>query len=147
MLVHPLGNPKYPNQQIRWPAREGLQTQIQQFKGASQPSALTTNGVSQVASANQPKAVLGLRTTVGQSGSLRRVTVSFTRAVDPFFQKVNVYLKQGSSPPILVTSSPSSPITFMTNRSTAASTIFAQTEGNWGPMPLQQSPSISLHLG
>jgi hypothetical protein len=140
-----LPNPNWQTKPIRWPSQP--QTQIQQIKGASQPSSLSSVGVNQVASANQPKAVLNVRTNIRQSSSQRIVTVSFTRAVDPFYQKVNIYLKQGSNPPILITSSPTSPITFTTGKTTAASTIVAQTEGNWGPMPLNQSPSASLHLG
>jgi hypothetical protein len=72
--------------------------------------------------------------------------VSFNRSPDAFFQKVNIYMAQGSQPPVLVTSSPTSPITFTTAKNPASSTIFVQSEGNWGPIPLSSSPSASLRL-
>jgi hypothetical protein len=142
--MHPFPKANYGQRPIRWPVQSNLQTQIQQIKGASQPSNLGT--LSNVQSANMPKAVTGVRTTARISGSQRVVTVSFNRSPDPFFQKVNIYMAQGSQPPVLVTSSPTSPITFTTPKNAASSTIFVQSEGNWGPMPLASSPSASLRL-
>jgi len=139
-----LPSPNFSERPIRWPLQPNLQTQIQQIKAASQPT--SQGALANVSSANMPKAVQGLRTTVRQSGSQRLVTVSFTRGVDPFYQKINLYLKQGNAQPVLITSSTTSPITFTTNKSVAATTIFAQTEGNWGPMPLSSGPSASLRL-
>jgi hypothetical protein len=142
--MHPFPKPTYGQRPIRWPLQPNLQTQIQQIKGASQPTNLGTS--STVQSANMPKAVTGVRTTARLSGSQRVVTVSFNRSPDAFFQKVNIYMAQGSQPPVLVTSSPTSPITFTTAKNPASSTIFVQSEGNWGPIPLSSSPSASLRL-
>jgi hypothetical protein len=144
MHPYPLGDPKLNRTPFHWPAQPNLQTQIQQIKGASQPTNL--GSLATVQSANMPKAVIGVRTTVRLNGNQRMVTVSFARNPDPFFQKVNVYLAQGAQPPILITSSPTSPITFSTPKNGASSTIFVQSEGNWGPIPLAQSPSASLRL-
>lgn len=144
--MKPTGEPKYLHTPIRWPRIPDLQTQIQQIKGASQPSSLSQTGIFQAASANMPKAVTGVVSTMRQAGSQRIVTISFKQNPDPFFQKVNIYFRQGSNPPILITSSPSSPVTFTLSKSVLASTIFVQSEGNWGPIPLSQSPSCALRL-
>jgi hypothetical protein len=141
-----LPSPKFNTRPIRWPVQPNLQTQIQQFKGASQPSALSPVGLNQVTSANMPKPVQIVKATVTKSGTQRIVMVSFLRSPDPFFQKVNVYLRQGTQQPILVTASPTSPITFTLPKTNAVSVISVQTEGNWGPIPLSQSPTRAISL-
>jgi len=138
--------PAYAQTPIRWPLQPNLQTQIQQIKAASQPSSLSPLAVAPIISANMPKAVQVIGTSVRASGNQRLVTVRFTRSPDPFYQAVNVYLRQGSQPPVLVASSPTSPISFSVPKTMAAATVFVQTQGNWGPMPLSLSPSSSLRL-
>jgi len=147
MLPRPLGDPTFRRSPIRWPARGAhLQTQIQQIKGASQPSRLSPTGVTQLASQNMPKSVIGLSVTVHPSGSQRSLIVSFIRAPDVFFNKVNVYLRQGTQPPVLIAASPISPINVSLPKSQSPSVIIVQSEGNWGPIPLSKSPSQSVRL-
>ncbi len=141
-----LPSPPYGRNPIRWPVQPNLQTQIQQIKAASQSSSLSPVAVAPVTSANMPKAVQNVGAAVKASGSQRVVTVRFTRSPDPFYQAVNVYLRQGNQQPVLVASSPTSPISFSVSKTLAASTVFVQTQGNWGPMPLSSSPSAALRL-
>ena len=144
--MHPFPKANYGLRPIRWPLQPNLQTQIQQIKAASQPSSLSPVAVAPVVSANMPKAVQSVGTAVRISGSQRQVTVRFTRSPDPFYQSVNIYLRQGNQQPVLIASSPTSPITFSVAKTSAAATVFVQTQGNWGPMPLSSSPSASLRL-
>jgi len=146
MLPRSLGEPKYAHRPIRWPTKQNLQTQIEQIKAASQPANLSKTSSANVASANQPKAVQGVNTSIRQSGTNRIVTVHFTRGLDPFFQSVNVYLKLGNQQPSFVTSSSTSPIVFTTPKTTASATVIVQSAGNWGPSPITSSPTSSLRL-
>jgi hypothetical protein len=142
--MRPMPTPEFSRRPIRWPVSQNLQTQIQQLKAASTGAPLPGNSV---LSPNLPQAVLGINTSIKSSGSLRTVTVSFTRGPDALFQQANVYLKQGSGSPILVASSPTSPITFTTTKTVSPSSIVVQTQGNWGSLPLSASLGKAIHLG
>lgn len=146
MQIRPIGTPNLGQNPIRWPELPELRTRLQQIQAASVPSRLSPSKSAQVSSANQPQPVSNLQISVRPSGSSRQVTVSFLHPQDPFFQKVNIYLVQGTGNPALMTSSTTSPVTFTVPKSALSSSVLVQSEGNWGPMPLSLSPGKMVRL-
>jgi hypothetical protein len=96
---------------------------------------------------NQPTPVSNIAVRILKTGTQRSVSISFqANASDPNFQKVNIHLKLGQALPVIVAQGPQSPVVFTVPSTRYAATIFVQAEGNWGPHPLQNSPSRSLSL-
>lgn len=139
---------KVPRQGLRWPDQAEITTQIHQAQASSQPLQLA-NGLSNLrpVSINTPKPVTLVGITNKIVGTNKSVTISFlTNPSDPNFQKVNVHLRLGNGLPVLVAAGTTSPITITVARTRQPATIFLQAEGNWGPHPIQNSPSRALSL-
>lgn len=149
-MVKALGHlERVPRDGIRWPSAIALRTDIRQAQASSQPTQLSSSqpGIQSINSINVPKPVPVIGVTSRLSGGNRVVTVSFlNNPSDPNFQKVNVHLKLGGSLPVHIVSGTTSPIVFTVPRTRQPAVILLQTEGNWGPHPLQISPCRSISL-
>jgi hypothetical protein len=137
-----MGDSNFPRTPIRWP---NLSTVTRQIQSSAQP--VQVSNQRHVASINQPLPVTGVFVNIRRSGLQRRVTVSFIqRTADTNYQKANIHLKLGSGPPVMIASGVSSPVVISVPASTLPATVFVQAEGNWGPHPLNLSPSRSISL-
>jgi hypothetical protein len=140
---------KVPSEPVRWPRNPEINTRIRQVTTAAQPSQpMNGLGSQNIPTINQPKPVSILRIgTSVVSSTTKNIIVSFLQnPADPNYQKVNVHLKLAHYLPVLVGSGPTSPLTIALPRTTAPATILVQAEGNWGPHPLQNSPSRTVNL-
>lgn len=138
-----------PKDPVRWPTLSEVNARVRQITTASQPSQIANGlGSSNIPTINQPIPVSFLRVTTRIINSTSKtISISFLHnSSDPNYQKVNVHLKLGRALPVLVGSGPTSPITITVPRTKVPSTLLLQAEGNWGPHPLQNSPSKSLNL-
>lgn len=139
---------RVPYQPIRWPMWPEVHAQVRQIQASSQPVQLA-NGLpnTRMSSMNMPKPVRILSVSSVLVGTKRKLIISFLHnPEDPNFQKVNLHLKQGGGLPVVIASGAVSPITVMIDRTRVPATFFLQAEGNWGPHPLQNSPSRSVSL-
>lgn len=121
-------------------ARIGLyDAPIQQIKAAGVTGrGSTTQGL--------PIPVTNLSVSVAKSGSNRLVRVSFTQNPnDPYFTAADLYVKQGSNNATLVAMG-SSPILVTLPASPVPTTLIVASSGNWGTLPLAQSPGIAVSL-
>jgi hypothetical protein len=145
-----LGSPgRILTEPVRWPRFAQVGTQIRQVTTAAQPAQVQNGlGSANVSTINQPKPVSILRVnTAIVNETVKRINVSFLQnSGDPNYQKVNVYLKIGKALPVLAASGTTSPIAVNVTRTTASATVLVQAEGNWGPHPLENSPSKSINL-
>lgn len=120
-------------------------TRNRQVQTAGQPTQPVTQQT--VKTINQPQPVSNVAVRVTRSGTQRNVSVSFqANTSDPNFQKVNIHLKLGPALPVVVAQGTKSPVVFSVPKSSSSATVLVQAEGNWGPHPLQNSPSRSLSL-
>lgn len=145
----PIGQNQVPKSAIRWPTLPEVNARVRQITTAAQPAQIANGlGSSNIPTINQPQPVSILRvTTQITSATTKTVAVSFLQnSADPNYQKVNVHLQIGKALPVLIGSGPKSPITLTVARTTGPATLLLQAEGNWGPHPLQNSPSKSLNL-
>jgi hypothetical protein len=146
-----LGNlEQVPKTPMRWPTSQEVNARVRQITTAAQPSQIANGlGSSNISTINQPAPVSILRVTTRiVNATTKTIAVSFLQnSADPNYQKVNVHLQVGRALPVLVGSGPTSPITLTIPRTTKPTTILLQAEGNWGPHPLQNSPSKSVNLG
>jgi hypothetical protein len=135
---------------IRWPNPVGTPIQqIRQITAAAQPNQVQNGlGSSNVQSINQPQPISIIRVgTKITSTTTKQLTVSFLQnPADPNYQKANVHIKIGKALPVVVASGSTSPITVSVPRTTVPATVLVQAEGNWGPHPLQNSPSKTVNL-
>jgi hypothetical protein len=126
----------------------GFAEKIRQLQASSQPLQLSTVvGRIHSPSINTPKPVTIAGVTSTLVGTTKAIKIHFlNNPSDPNFVRVHVHLRLGSGQPTIVASGTSSPITLTLPRTIAPATIFLQAEGNWGPHPLQNSPSRALSL-
>ena len=149
-LGDPIWNPAQP---VRTVGPTTWQAQIQQLKTSgtgANPAVLLPNGPAtrSAASLGVPQNVLitGISRTLLPNGQVR-IAVSFTRnPADTNFQNAAIYLKQGSGQPSLVTQATTSPATFITPMSGLASAVILQSVGNFGPVPIANSPAMAVKL-
>jgi hypothetical protein len=126
----------------------GFAAKIRQVQASSQPLQLSPV-VGRVHSPSintpQPVTIAGVTSTV--VGTTKSVKIHFlNNPSDSNFVRVHVHLRLGTGQPTIIASGTSSPITVIVPRTVAPATIFLQAEGNWGPHPLQNSPSRALSL-
>jgi hypothetical protein len=134
---------------VRWPRLAEVNARIRQITTAAQPARIQNGlGSPNIPTINQPQPVKVLRiNTRILSATSKSVSVSFLQNLaDPNYQKVNIHLRIGRALPVLVGSGPTSPITITVPRNIAPATVLVQAEGNWGPHPLQNSPSKPVNL-
>lgn len=145
-----LGNlNQVPRESVRWPTLPEVNARVRQITTAAQPAQIANGlGSSNIPTINQPRPVVALRVTTSIiDANNKRISVSFLQdSSDSNYQKVNVHVKIGKALPVLIGSGPTSPITVTVPRTTVPATILLQAEGNWGPHPLQNSPSKSVNL-
>jgi len=146
-----LGNlEQVPKTPMRWPTLPEVNARVRQITTAAQPSQIANGlGSSNIPTINQPAPVRIVRVTTRiVNSTTKTIAVSFLQnSADPNYQKVNVHLKVGKALPVLIGSGPTSPITLTVARTIAPTAVLLQAEGNWGPHPLQNSPSKSVNLG
>lgn len=144
-----LGKLKQPTDPVRWPTMQEVNARVRQITTAAQPAQIQNGlGSPNVPTINQPQPVSILRaSTKIVNSTTKQVSVSFLQnPADPNYQKVNVYIKVGKALPVGYGAGPNSPITVTVPRTTAPATVLVQAEGNWGPHPLQNSPSKTVNL-
>lgn len=145
-----LGRLNVPKDPVRWPTLPEVNARVRQITTAAQPAQIANGlGSSNIPTINQPAPVSILRVSTRiVTATTKTMTISFLQnSADPNYQKVNVHLRVGRSLPVLIGSGPTSPITITVPRTTSPATLLLQAEGNWGPHPLQNSPSKSVNLG
>jgi hypothetical protein len=146
--MHNLGHfPNVPREPVRFPRLPEVKAQVRQLQTSSQTSQIGQVPTSKPVSINVPKPVTGLAVNVKVSGNNKIVTISFRQSPqDVFYQKANILLKSGIALPVHIASGTTSPIVVTIPRSAASGVILVQAEGNWGPHPLQNSPSHPVNL-
>lgn len=148
-MAKPVGKlEKVPVQPIRWPGAAPLRTVIRQTQTSSQVSQLSNSAAPvRAISINAPQPVSIVSVTSRTIGTNKQVTIGFTNdPSDPFFQKVNVHLRQGIGQPVIIGSGTKSPVTVMIPRGKVPGVLLLQAEGNWGPHPIQNSPVRAINL-
>lgn len=112
---------------------------IQQIKAAGVTSrGETTQGL--------PLPVSKVSVAIVKGSTTRTLRVSFVQnPADPYFVTAQLYIRQGTLTPTLLASG-ESPIVVTVPQSIAPTVITIVSTGNWGSLPLEDSPGTVVSL-
>lgn len=142
-----------PSSPVVWPEPRHVQNQVQQTKSQAKGQAAfvlpsVQPSTSAVPARTTPKNVSHVRVVTKPSvNGQKQITLQFNHpGGDPYFNGVNVYLKQAGKQPTLVAGGAKSPVTFTVPTHNAPHTITITSVGNWGETTIVSSPSARVNL-